>query len=160
MDCPTNSSVFEDKNFSLVGESVMEWKFRTCFSIGLAMVFPIRWNCVLLVASSLSSNSLCFSFVTFHPSWKAIPSIHSFHFNHLSTLWRMQQVHSISKLLEVSTRRWSFLFCSATLFVCTIATWLFSWTRSVQACVKSHSLSGFPCGSCFAWISSREILFF
>jgi len=94
MDCPTNSSVFEDKNFSLVGESVMEWKFRTCFSIGLAMVFPIRWNCVLLVASSLSSNSLCFSFVTFHHSWKAIHSFISFIF--ISTLWRSLHVHSIS----------------------------------------------------------------
>ena len=42
MDCPTNSSVFEDKNFSLVGESVMEWKFKTAFSVFVGFSDPLK----------------------------------------------------------------------------------------------------------------------
>jgi len=90
MDCETNSSVFEDKNFSLVRESVTEWKFKTV--LASSWVFPIRWNCAFVRSLRLSLNSLCFSF-HFSSSRKAI---HLVHFIHLSTLWRTLHAHSVS----------------------------------------------------------------
>jgi len=77
MDCETNSSVFEDKNFSLVRESVTEWRFKTV--LASSWVFPIRWNCAFVRSLRLSLNSLCFSF-HFSSSRKAIHySFSSFH---------------------------------------------------------------------------------
>ena len=72
--------------FILQNESVMEWKFRTCFSIGLAMVFPIRWNCVLF-DRFVSLISLWTVFVSFHFSsfLKSNPFIYFIHF-HLHSL--------------------------------------------------------------------------
>jgi len=79
MDCETNSSVFEDKNFSLVRESVTEWRFKTV--LASSWVFPIRWNCVCSITSLSDSPSNCLSF-SFHfsSSRKAIHySFSSFH---------------------------------------------------------------------------------
>lgn len=83
MDCKTNSSVFEDKNFSLVRESVTEWKFKTV--LASSWVFPIRWNCAFVRSLRLSLNSLCFSF-HFSSSRKAIHSFVSIysHFHSLT----------------------------------------------------------------------------
>ena len=89
MDCETNSSVFEDKNFSLVRESVTEWKFKTV--LASSWVFPIRWNCAFVRSLRLSLNSLCFSF-HFSSSRKAI----HYSFIHISTLRRTLHAHSIS----------------------------------------------------------------
>jgi len=90
----TVQSVFEDKNFSLVGESVMEWKFKTVFSVFLSFSDPLKLCFARsLRLSDFPSNSSV-SLVTFHPSRKAIHAFVSFIF--ISTLWRTQHAHSVS----------------------------------------------------------------